>query len=57
MDKKSKTIDRCQISGAKDLRAVLSIGYLPPVNKLKKINSLLKEDAFYPTELMFFTKL
>ena len=38
MNKKSKTIDRCQISGAKDLKTILSLGYLPPVNKLKKIN-------------------
>ena len=41
MDKKSKTIDRCQISGTRDLKTVLSLGYLPPVNKLKKINSIL----------------
>ena len=53
MDKKSKTIDRCQISGARDLKTVLSLGYLPPVNKLKKINSSLSEDIFYPAELMF----
>ena len=53
MDKKSKTIDRCQISGVQDLKTVLSLGYLPPVNKLNKINGLLREDVFYPTELMF----
>ena len=53
MDKKSKTIDRCQISGAQDLKTVLSLGYLPPVNKLNKINSSLNEDVFYPAELMF----
>ena len=53
MDKKSKTIDRCQISGAQDLKTVLSLGYLPPVNKLNKINSSLHEDVFYPAELMF----
>ena len=53
MDKKSKTIDRCQISGVQDLKTVLSLGYLPPVNKLNKINSSLREDVFYPAELMF----
>ena len=53
MSQKSKTIDRCQISGAKDLKTILSLGYLPPVNKLKKINSLLCEDIFYPSELMY----
>tara|TARA_B100001765_G_C19314885_1_gene254692 strand:- start:378 stop:611 length:234 start_codon:yes stop_codon:yes gene_type:complete len=35
MTQKSKTIDRCQISGTKDLKTILSLGYLPPVNKLK----------------------
>ena len=53
MSQKSKTIDRCQISGAKDLKTILSLGYLPPVNKLKKINSSLYEDVFYPSELMY----
>ena len=53
MNKKSKTIDRCQISGTQDLKTVLSLGYLPPVNKLNKINSSLHEDVFYPAELMF----
>lgn len=53
MDKKSKTIDKCQISGVRDLKTVLSLGYLPPVNKLKKINNSLSEDIFYPAELMF----
>ena len=42
MDKKSKTIDRCQISGAQDLKTVLSLGYLPPVNKLNKIIKKIK---------------
>ena len=53
MKKSSKTIDRCQISGKKDLRTILSLGYLPPVNKLKKIDSPLSEDSFYPAELLF----
>ena len=53
MDKKSKTINRCQISGVKDLKKILSLGYLPPVNKLKKINKSLHEDMFFPSELMF----
>ena len=53
MNKKSKTINKCQISGIKDLKSILSLGYLPPVNKLRKINSSLCEDIFFPTELMF----
>tara|TARA_Y100000590_G_C15621016_1_gene977560 strand:+ start:70 stop:1305 length:1236 start_codon:yes stop_codon:yes gene_type:complete len=53
MNKTSKTINRCQISGIKDLKTILSLGYLPPVNKLKKINSTISEDTFYPANLMF----
>lgn len=53
MKQKSKTIDRCQISGAKDLKSILSLGYLPPVNKLKKINSSLTEETFFPAELIY----
>ena len=53
MNNKSKTIDKCQISGARDLKTILSLGYLPPVNKLRKINTSLDVDSFYPAELMF----
>ena len=53
MNKTSKTIDKCQVSKIKDLKTILSLGYLPPVNKLKKINSPLKEDIFYPAELLY----
>mgnify|MGYP001245245247 FL=1 len=53
MNQKSKTINSCQISGIKDLKSILSLGYLPPVNKLKKINSSLCEDIFFPSELVF----
>ena len=53
MNPTSKTIKRCQISGIKDLKTILSLGYLPPVNKLKKINSIISEDMFYPSELMY----
>ncbi len=51
--KKSKTINKCQISGASDLKTIISVGYLPPVNKLKKIGSLLTEDVFFPSELVY----
>ena len=53
MNKTSKTIDKCQVSKIKDLKTILSLGYLPPVNKLKKINSPLNEDTFYPAELVY----
>ena len=37
MNMTSKTINKCQISGIKDLKTILSLGYLPAVNKLKKL--------------------
>ena len=53
MEKTSKTIDRCQVSGIKDLKTILSLGYLPPVNNFRKINSLNSEQIFYPADLMY----
>ena len=53
MKQKSKTISKCQISGIEDLKSIISIGYLPPVNRLKKINNLLMEDIFFPSELVY----
>ena len=50
--KNCKIIDRCQISKKKDLRRILSLGYLPPVNNYHPINFKLKEEIFFPTELM-----
>ena len=49
---KSKTIDRCQISKKKDLKCILSLGYLPPVNDYQPIESKKKETVFFPAELM-----
>jgi len=53
MEKKSKTINRCQISGKKDLKSILSLGYLPAVNNFRKINSLSTEENFFPAEIMY----
>ena len=63
MNQKSKTIQKCQISGSKDLKTIFSLGYLPPVNKLNKINSLLDgfenlsienfEEGSFPRKLFF----
>ena len=50
---KSKTIDRCQISQKPDLKCILSLGYLPPVNDYQPIKAKKKETVFFPAELMF----
>jgi hypothetical protein len=53
MEKKSKTINRCQVSGKKDLKRIISLGFLPPVNKLQKIGSKKSEEIFFPADLMY----
>ena len=53
MIKRSKTINRCQISKKRDLIKILSLGYLPPVNNYHPINSIKNEEIFFPAELMY----
>ena len=49
MKQNSKTITKCQISGANDLKSIVFLGYLPPPTKMKKINSKIEEETLYPT--------
>lgn len=49
----SKLVTKCQISGLKNLKSILFLGYLPPVNSLKKINSDAAEEKFFPAELLY----
>ena len=53
MKKNSKTITKCQISGANDLKSIVFLGYLPPPTEMKKINSKIEEETFYPADLMY----
>ena len=53
MTKKSKTINKCQISGINDLKTIISLGYLPPVNKMQKIGRKKEETTFFPVDLMY----
>tara|TARA_Y100000590_G_scaffold162700_3_gene186528 strand:- start:926 stop:2161 length:1236 start_codon:yes stop_codon:yes gene_type:complete len=53
MNKTSQIISKCQISKKKDLKTILSLGYLPPVNKLIGINTFQTESPFYPTEMVY----
>ncbi len=53
MIKRSKTIDRCQISKKKDLSKILSLGYLPAVNNYYSIKGNKNEEIFFPAELMY----
>ena len=51
--KNSKQISHCQICNSKELKSILFLGYLPPVNNFKKINEEIKEQPSYPAELFF----
>ena len=51
--KYSKKVLRCQISNSKNLKSLIFLGYLPPVNTLKKIGSNPEEEIYFPAELLF----
>ena len=53
MKPNSKTISKCQISGSNDLKSIMFLGYLPPPTIMKKINSKIEEETFYPADLMY----
>jgi hypothetical protein len=48
----SAVVDRCQVCDAADLRPVLFLGYLPPVNHMRPIGSRPQEEPGYPAELL-----
>ena len=52
MKKKSKKINKCQVSGVKDLKTIISLGFLPPVNKMQKVGNR-EETIFFPADLMY----
>jgi len=54
--KYSKEVVACQISNSKKLESIIFIGYLPPVNTLRKIGSILKEEISFPAELLYCKK-
>ncbi len=48
----SKQIIKCQICNSKDLKSILFLGYLPPVNQFYKLKHKPKEQPSYPAELL-----
>lgn len=51
--KKSTNINKCQLSGKKDLKKVLSLGFLPAVNNYFSSHSRKKEEFFFPAEIFY----
>ena len=48
-----KNYYECQISGSTNLELILSLGLIPLVNQMSKINSRPKEQFFFPTEIYY----
>ena len=48
----SVLVERCQVCGATDLRSILFLGYLPPVNTMNPIGTRPNEQPAYPAELL-----
>ena len=53
MKKFSKIINSCQFSKKRDLIKILSLGFLPGVNQMFKINSEKNSEIFFPTNLVY----
>lgn len=49
----SVLVERCQVCGATDLRSILFIGFLPPVNTMAPIGTRPDEQPAYPAELLY----
>jgi hypothetical protein len=49
----SVLVERCQVSGSPDLRSVLFVGFLPPVNTMASIGTRPNEQPSYPAELLY----
>jgi len=52
----SRPVTKCQISNSKNLSSLIFLGFLPPVNTLRKIGSTLEEEISFPAELLFCNK-
>lgn len=52
----SSVVENCQICKNPNLKSVLFLGYLPPVNQLHPIGSRPKEQPSYPAELLYCSK-
>jgi len=49
----SVLVERCQVSGSRDLRSILFVGFLPPVNTMAPIGTKPTEQPAYPAELLY----
>lgn len=52
----SFVVDKCQVCSNNNLKSILFLGYLPPVNQMHPIGSKPKEQPSYPAELLYCPK-
>ena len=52
----SRPVTKCQISNSNKLSSLIFLGYLPPVNTLRKIGSTPEEEISFPAELLYCSK-
>jgi hypothetical protein len=45
-------IEDCQVCGNRELESVISLGFLPPVNRMRSVGSLADSEPWFPTELL-----
>jgi hypothetical protein len=49
----SVLVEHCQVSGSTDLRPILFLGFLPPVNTMYPIGARPDEQPAYPAQLLY----
>ena len=49
---RSVVVDKCQVCGNPDLKSLLFLGFLPPVNTMALIGSRPQEQPAYPAEML-----
>jgi len=48
----SVPVEQCQICGSEHLDAVLSLGYMPPVNQMVPVGQVPRQQPWFPTDLL-----
>ena len=49
----SRVVERCQVCDSPDLESILFLGYLPPVNTMRKLGEKPREESCYPAEMLY----
>lgn len=50
---KSIVVSSCQVCKSKNLRSIIFLGYMPPVNSMPKIGTKPRQQPSYPAELLY----